>query len=179
MRLFRLLVAITVAYGSQANALGASDPLDALMVYDGDWSVSAEKPWSGATPGTIDHLTSRCRRFTAYVACEQSVNGNPLALIVFTLGDRPGRLNTRTIAPNGLAGSRGDFMIDGEHWTYVDRPPVGSAGPWSRVENFIIDRDHIRFEEYESLDEGATWTRTNAGTEQRVPQGRASSNVSG
>jgi len=43
-------------------------------------------------------------------------------------------------------------------------------GNWSRVENFIRDRNHIRFEEYESSDEGKNWTRTNSGTEERMAE---------
>ena len=45
---------------------------------------------------------------------------------------------------------------------------IGLKGNWSRTENFILDRDHIRFEEYESSDEGKTWTKTNSGTEERT-----------
>ena len=38
----------------------------------------------------------------------------------------------------------------------------------SRTENFILDHDHIRFEEYEPKDEGKTWTKTSSGTEERT-----------
>lgn len=146
----------------------SSDSLAKLAVYDGSWSVRAAHPWSGAPVGAIDRLESRCRRFTAFFACEQTVNGKPLTLIVFTAGDAPGRLHTRTIAPDGRASSRGDLTLEGRHWTYLDKPPAGLEGPWSRVENVIVDHDHIRFEEYESTDAGKTWTRVNNGTEDRV-----------
>jgi len=52
--------------------------------------------------------------------------------------------------------------------TYLDKPPVSPKGNWSRVENFILNHDHIRFEEYESDYEGKTWTKTNFGTEERA-----------
>src|SRR6185295_19488098 len=79
-----------------------------------------------------------------------------------------GHLTTRTIAPNGLAGGRGDLVIEGARWSYLDKPPATLTGPWSRVENVIVDRDHIRFAEFESGDEGKTWVQTNDGTEERV-----------
>jgi hypothetical protein len=149
-----------------------ADPFAPLSLYDGDWSVRAKHPWSGAAEGASDRLQSRCRRFTLYFACEQTVNGKPQALIVYTVGEAPGRFNTRTIAPNGLAGARGDLTLEGQHWTYLDKPPAGLTGPWSRVENVVVDKDHIRFEEYESSDQGKTWTQTNAGAEERVGRGR-------
>ena len=144
------------------------DPFSTLSVYDGEWEVRAEQPWSGVA-GATDRLTSRCHRYSAYFACEQTINGKPASLIVYTSTDAVGRLTTRTIAPSGLAGGRGELTLDGRHLTYIDKPPASLKGNWSRTENVVVDRDHIRFEEYESADEGKSWTRTNAGTETRVP----------
>jgi len=151
-----------------AQSVTADDPFSDLTIYDGNWTVHATHPWSGAPAGTAERLQSRCKRFTLYFACEQTVNGKVLALIVYTKGETRGHFNTRTIAPNGLAGGRGDLVIDGTHWTYLDKPPASLTGPWSRVENVIVDRDHIRFEEFQSADEGKTWAQTNGGTEERV-----------
>jgi hypothetical protein len=154
---------------SAAGAKPAAPPLlEVLMLYRGDWRVTADHPWSGATPGSVDRLRSACTLFQAYLACEQSVNGKPLALIVFTVGDRPGEFYTRTIAPSGLAGARGSMTIEGNRLTFMDKPAAGLTGPWSRVENHIISRNEIRFAEYESTDEGRSWKRTNAGTELRI-----------
>jgi len=163
-----LALGLTLACGVSAQPRGRHTPFDALMIYNGDWAVRALHPWSGAPPGAIDRLKSQCRRFTLYFACQQTVNGKPQVLIVYTISTGPGRFNTRTIAPNGLAGGRGDLTIDGDRWTYLDKPSSGLTGPWSRVENIIVDRNHIRFEEYESIDEGKHWTLTNSGTEERT-----------
>lgn len=146
----------------------AANPFAPLAIYNGDWLVRADHPWSGAATGAADRLSSRCSKFTLYFACEQTVNGEPKMLIVYTAGDRAGYLNTRSIAPNGLAGGRGDLVMEGKRWTYVDKPPAGLKGPWSRTINTIVDDDHIQFEEFESKDEGQTWVQTNQGTEERV-----------
>jgi len=151
----------------------APDPFTPLEIYNGTWNVKAEHPLGedkpGAKPGgTPDRLLSQCHHFTQYFTCEQTVNGKTLSLIVYTAGASPGKLHTRFIVPDGQAGARGDLTLDGNHWTYLDKPPAGLKGNWSRTENYILDHDHIRFEEYESPDEGKTWTKTNNGTEERT-----------
>jgi len=146
----------------------ATDALKKLEIYGGDWTVRADHPWSGAPKGSSDRLLSRCQRFSAYFACEQTVNLKPQALIVYTAAEAPNRLHTRTIAPDGRAGGRGDLVLEGNRWTYLDKPPTGLKGPWSRTENAILDKDHIRFVEYESSNEGKTWVQTNAGLEIRT-----------
>ena len=146
-------------------------PLSLLKIAapaQGSWTVRAEHPWGGGVAGSSDHLVSRCEHFDSYFACEQSVNGKVQSLLVYTATSVPGKLNCRTITPDGLAGGRGDLTLDGNRWTYLDKPPLNLKGNWSRTENFIQDRNHIRFEEYESADEGKTWTKTNSGTEERT-----------
>jgi hypothetical protein len=143
------------------------DPFAPLAIYDGTWTVLADHPWSGGIPGTRDQLVSRCQRFTVYFVCEQSVNGKAQSLLVYTAGNSSGQLHCRLVTPDGLVGGRGDLTLDGNHWTYLDKPPPTLKGNWSRVENFILDHDHIRFEEYESADEGKSWIKTNSGMEHR------------
>jgi hypothetical protein len=80
MLLFVLLAAIqATAPGGQA----ASDPFAPLAVSGGPWTVKAEHPWGGP-PGTQDHLASHCGRFNSYFTCEQTVNGKPQGLLIYT-----------------------------------------------------------------------------------------------
>ena len=123
------IIFIALLQGQPATQT-APDPFAPLTIYNGSWTVRADHPWSGAASGTVDHLVSRCRRFTSYFVCEQTTNS--------------------FIAPNGLAGGRGDLLLEGNHWTYLDKPPISTKGKWSRTENFIVDHDYIRFEEYQS-----------------------------
>ncbi len=172
-RRYRLAAAVLGALmGMPASAGQTSpsmpDPLASLALYDGEWSVRADHPWSGAAPGAIDRLSSRCHRFTAYFACEQTVDGQTANLIVYTV-DEAGRVKTQAITRNGLAGGRGDLTLVGSHWTYLDKPAPSLQGPWSRTENFVRDHDHIRFEQYQSDDNGKTWRLTNSGEENRQP----------
>jgi hypothetical protein len=73
----------------------------------------------------------------------------------------PPKLHSRPIDPGPLPQQgRNDLTLDGNHFTCLDKPPPTLKGDWSRTENFILDHDHIRFEEYESTDEGKTWAKT-------------------
>ena len=164
--MFSLVLLVLIQSASTPQT--APDPFSPLTIYSGTWTIHAEHPWSGGPSGTADHLVSRCRSFTRYFACEQTVNGATQSLIVYTAGSASGQLHTRFIAPDGLAGGRGDLTLDGNCWTYLDKPPQGLKGNWSRVENTIVDHDHIRFEEYESSDQGKSWVKTNSGTEERT-----------
>jgi len=162
------LALLVSADRTKAEPMSPTNAFQKLEIYGGDWSVRADHPWSGASAGSSDDLRSRCQRFSAYFACEQSVNGKPLALIVYTAGDAPNRFHTRTIATDGRAGGRGDLVLEGNRWTYLDKPPLGLKGAWSRTENIVRDGNHIRFVEYQSSNEGKTWVQTNAGVEVRM-----------
>ena len=148
-------------------------PFAPLTIYDGSWTIKADHPWGGGAPGTLDHLVSHCERFSHYFACEQTVNGKTVSLLTYTATSDSAKYNCRTLAPDGLAGGRGDMTLEGGHWTYLDKPPLKLKGTWSRTENFILDQNHIRFEEYESSDEGKTWVQTNSGTEERIASFRS------
>lgn len=164
---FKLIVAFVVLSQNVSQAAIAADAFAPLGVYDGSWTVKAEHPWSGGAVGSLDRLVSRCKAFTLYFACEQTVNGKVQGLLVYSAGSSAGQLHSRLIAPDGLAAGRGDLTLDGNRWTYLDKPPPALKGNWSRVVNTVVDHDHIQFEEWESADEGRTWTRTNFGTEVR------------
>src|ERR1700759_49007 len=89
-----LTVIVAPTLGVSRNASDTSDPFRPLEIYNGEWNVRALHPWSGAAAGSVDHLLSRCSRFVRYFACEQTVNGKPTSLIVYTVGEAGGKLNT-------------------------------------------------------------------------------------
>lgn len=162
------VIAPILAMSVAASASAAdADPFAPLAICSGVWAVRAAHPWSGAPSGAVARLSSHCERFSRYFVCEQTVNREPASLIVYTAGDAAGRLYTRTIAANGLAGGRGDLTLAGSRWTYTDEPPAPLKGDWSRTLNVVSDPDHIHFEGYRSADEGRTWRLFNSGREDR------------
>ena len=152
---------------STAHAASAVNPLQAIQVYAGAWTVTSAKTMAG--PGLPDHLLNRCSMATAFYTCEQEVNGKALALIVFTAAGQPGTFHTQPMLPNGQAVGRGDLTITGDHWVFTSKTPMenGKTSTWYRTENFFTGRDHIHFDQYESTD-GVTWIKTNSGDEVRA-----------
>jgi hypothetical protein len=99
------IVALGFTCGASAKERNA--PFGSLNVYNGDWAVRALHPWSAAIAGAVDRLKSRCQTFTRYFACEQTVNGKPQALIVYTIGADSARFTRarlrRTASRAGVA----------------------------------------------------------------------------
>ena len=142
-------------------------PFAALEAYNGTWTVKALHPFSGKE-GTVDHLENRCHAGRAFYTCEQVVNGEPAALVIFTLNKEPGKFDVDNVFPNGHCSSNTDLFVKGDHWTYLSHA-TGEGGKTYRTENVFTGPDHIHFTQFESADQGKTWTETNSGEETRQP----------
>ena len=160
-----LPVAFLILQRSLAQT-SAVNPLAVLTRYTGAWTMTSPQSLAGA--GKDDHVVNHCLLAEAYYACEQVVNGKPMALIVFTPAGAPGTFHTQTVLPSGYAAGRGDLTVAGEHWTFLGRAVSddGKTATWFRTENTFTGPDHIHFEPFQSND-GTTWKQTNAGDEQR------------
>src|SRR4051794_16114473 len=67
---------------STVLAVGPSDPFWTLWLYNGTWQVTRKDQ----PPQT---LVNRCSSFGKFFACEQSVNGASVALLIFVPGSQP------------------------------------------------------------------------------------------
>ncbi len=138
-----------------------------LHLYDGAWTITS--PHSMAGEGKPDLLVNHCIETEAYYACEQVVNGKPMALIVFTATDNPAQFHSQPVLPDGHAAGRADLTLNGDHWTFFAASTDDAGKPiWYRTENYITGHDKIRFEQYESSD-NKTWVKKNEGDEVRTP----------
>lgn len=147
-----------------AASPSAADPFAPLAIYNGAWSVKAQHPF-GNTPGP-DILQNRCTHGVAFYTCEQVVNGKSAALVIFTLSKEPGKFDVDNILPNGHASSDTDLFVKGDHWTYLSNSSAGH--PHYRTENYFKGPDSIHFDQFETTDDGKTWTKTNEGDEIRL-----------
>lgn len=153
------------AYFFVAAMMWAAEPFSALTVYDGGWTVTGAKTMAG--PGKADALMNHCSRTEAYYACEQVVNGKPMALMVFTATEDANKFHTQIVLPNGYSTGRGDLTLAGDHWTFLGKDVEGDKTTYFKTENIIKDHDHIHFDQFESAD-GTTWVKKNEGDEVRT-----------
>jgi hypothetical protein len=138
-----------------------------LKLYDGSWRVKLttndKKP---------DLLVNHCTRTGTFFVCEQELNGNSVALIVFLpTGKSPsGAQEYRTLAalPDATRPDEwGHLVIDGNAWTYTWTQKDGDKLVPMRNVNTFKDGDHIHFE-LQKLEDGTTWKTQMAGDEERV-----------
>lgn len=159
----RLLFLLLLTVPLQPTLCVAQSPasaLDPLTVYDGSWTYTTT-----AAPAKPDQLTNHCHMTVAFYTCEQVLNGKPVALLVFVATDTAGVLRSSVILPSGSsAGAASELTLAGSHWTFLRKD---AAGVSYRVENYILDHDHIRSEQYKSTD-GTSWQKTGEGNETRV-----------
>jgi hypothetical protein len=136
----------------------AADP---LWLYNGAWQVT-RKP--GAPP---EQLKNECAYVGKFFACQQTVNGQLSALMVFVPKDKPGQYFTQSINPQGRATGRGDLEISGDRWIYTSNWDEGGKTTFYRTTNVFTGKTHIHFEQEESSD-GKQWKVTGSGEEVRA-----------
>jgi hypothetical protein len=156
---------LTLLFIAALAVAPAPDPFTSLDVYNGTWSVHAQHPFSGGTGP--DTLVNHCTHGQAFFSCEQVVNGKPAALVVFTISSEAGKFDVDNIFPNGHASSNTDLLIHGDHWTFLTHAAAPGDKRY-RTENVFHGPDAIHFEQFESTDDGKTWTKTNEGDESRL-----------
>ena len=157
---------------SAQTASGALPPEDAayvpLRLYEGSWdSVGA-----GADAKTV-HLTNHCARAYKFFVCEQVVDGNSQALIIFL--PQGVRGTTQTYLTQVLAtsaskpGPWNKLEITGDNWLYTSESQEGGSTVHWRTVNVFTGKDKIHFEIGRSAD-GKTWQTTMSGDERRSSQ---------
>lgn len=152
------MAAITVAAQSFPESVYAP-----LWNYNGTWKVSI--------PGKpTDTLINHCSRTGLFFSCEQNVNGNPGALVVFVPIDAEGHYRTNPITKDGTAIGPGDVEIKGNHWTYLGKSEANGKATWYRTTNDFSDDSHIHFEQAQSTDK-VHWEVQRTGDEVRTDKG--------
>jgi hypothetical protein len=157
MLIFSLVAPLIVA-----TSPAPASPFVPLHLYNGGWKVTiaeASKP---------DSLLNRCTETAAYYACEQVLNGKPIALVVFTFTEDARHFHSQVVLPDGKAVGRSDLTIDGPHWTYSSSGTDKNDKPiYYRTENYFDGDDKIHFEQSESADQ-KTWVKKMQGDEVRA-----------
>jgi hypothetical protein len=163
-----LAVAATISFGSaRASSSASDDPYAPLKLYDGKWDVTTTIGGRG-----LVHLENHCTRTGLFFVCEQMVNGNSQALVIFLpvaklAGGGEEYRNMGLPADASSSGGWGKVTIDGDKWTYLwESGEVEKKVQWRNINQFS-GTDKIHFE-IQSSEDGTTWKTVKAGDEVRV-----------
>ncbi len=141
------------------------DPVYApLWLYQGIWQISPQNLAANAKP---DELKNECALVGKYFVCQQTVNGQAGALLIFIPAKQAGRYYTQNVMPTGRASGRGDLEISGDRWIYSSTWDQGGKTTYYRTTNVFTGKNHIHFEQAESGN-GSEWSVKNSGDEVRV-----------
>lgn len=151
-------------------APAASDGLERIAIYAGTWHTQAEHyttPYSKAGKET-GVLRNDCWRSRAFYACEQVVDGQSKALIVFQRGKDDSHYVTHPLPADGGAAGNGTLQIDGDRWTFPWQFSDHGKTVYARVVNVFHGRDRIDYRQEYSFDQ-VHWMPMAKGTETRQP----------
>lgn len=135
-----------------------------LWLYQGTWSVRRSDLAVGAKP---DELKNQCALLGKYFACQQTINGQEGALLIFIPAAAAGQYYTQNVRLDGFASGRGNLEIAGDRWTYASTRDESGHTVYYRTTNAFSGKNHIHFESAESND-GKSWKVTGSGDETRA-----------
>ena len=167
MRLLLWMVAIALTGQFVCIADSPADPYAPLWLYNGSWRVTRKDLASGAKPDT---LVNQCALVGKFFTCQQIVNGETGALLVFVPANQPGHYHTQTVRLDGRGGGRGDLEIQGDHWTYTSTWEQGGTTTYYKTVNVFTGKNRIQFQQLESKN-NKDWKSTNSGDEIRLSAG--------
>ena len=146
----------------------AAAGIERLAFYDGTWRLTAE---ALATPvSKAAHISStvanRCTRFMQHLTCEQTVDGVPAGLLVFSFDAATSRYASLPVAPDG-SGHSAAIEVGGDGIAFPWMQEVDGKTVRFRVTNMLTTPDTIAYRK-EYAPDGTTWLPIETGTEHRV-----------
>lgn len=145
--------------------------LEKLKVLAGTWKSDGQAydtEFSKAAKDTST-LNNDCWQSGEFYACDQIVNGASRALIIFTFNAKDGTYNNYAVQAGGAPARPGGILtIEGNTWTYSQRPDPDAKPPFFRTVN-VFDGDSTIHYKLEFTRDNKTWTTTRDGVERRQP----------
>ena len=163
---------ISMVFAGAAMPQKASG-IDAIWAYAGTWKIEMEHFDTANSKAGHEASTLRndCWKSGGYVACNQYVDGDSKALLVFTYNAKDNVYNSYPIPLDGGAAGSGTLLIEGNTWTFPWQTKEGDKVTYFRVVNVFNTPNHIEFRQEFSADK-AHWTVMAKGMETKVEAGR-------
>ncbi|MDE2197098.1 MAG: hypothetical protein KGJ56_07910 [Gammaproteobacteria bacterium] len=174
MRKFIIPLLSGLVLGSSAAAATNGQPaagggLDKIAAYAGTWKTGTEHfatPFSKAGKESAT-LRNDCWRSAGYYACDQLVNGDSKALIVFTYDAKDDTYATYPIIAGSGNVQSGKLIIKGNVWTFPWKVTEKGKTSYFRVLNIFMTPDTIEFRQEYSQDQ-VHWFQMAQGFEQKI-----------
>jgi hypothetical protein len=148
-----LTVTATISFGpARASSSASDDPYAPLKLYDGKWDITTTIGGRG-----LVHLENHCTQTGLFFVCEQMVNGNSHALVIFLpvaklAGGGEDCRNMGLPADASSSGGWGEVTVDGDKCTYLwESGEVENKVRWHDINQFS-GTDKIHFEIQSSED---------------------------
>ena len=162
----------------QVGMSGAATPqqvsgIDAVWAYAGTWKVETEHFDTANSKASQEKSTlwNDCWKSGGYVACNQYVDGDSKALLVFTYSAKQNSYTSYPIPLDGGAAGSGTLLIEGNTWTFPWQVTEGEKTTYFRVVNVWTSPARIEFRQEFSADK-AHWTLMAKGLETKIRESR-------
>jgi hypothetical protein len=158
-----VITALAVPTGAQAAGV------DAIAAYAGTWDVNVTHYQTKYSKPRREHSTlhNDCWRSADYYACDQIVDGQSRALLVFTYDAKQNVYHSYVIPQDGSDAHKGTLLISGSTWTYPMQDKDGGRTVYIRIVNGWDNPSTIRFRQEFSYDR-KTWTLAASGIEHKT-----------
>lgn len=154
-----------------------ADELDKITAYAGTWKIQTEHFNTAFSKAGKESSTlhNDCWRSAGFYACDQFVDGESKALIVFTYDAKEGVYRSYPIPSGGGEAGSGKLIIRGNEWTFPWESTDGGKTTYFRVVNVFPGPDAIEYRQEFSTDK-IHWTLMARGSEKKeIKPGRPSS----
>ncbi len=159
-------LAALLTCGWAASLAAESGGIDTIQAYAGTWKTQTEHFDTAYSKAGKESSTLRndCWKSGGFYACNQYVNGESKALIVFTYDDKDKTYTTYPIPVGGNSAGKGKLLIEGNVWTYPWEDTEQGKTTYFRVVNVFTAPGKIEYRQEFSTDK-VKWTLMAKGTE--------------
>jgi hypothetical protein len=169
--------AIAICSAGAAAQKTDAQGIEKIAAYAGTWAVDIQHVETPYSKAGHDHNTLRndCWRSGPYFACNQYVDGDSKALLVFTCDAKADRYTSYPVPEDGNEAGKDALLIRGNTWTYPWETKDGGKTTSFRVVNTWVKPDEIEFRQEFSVD-NVKWSEMAHGLEKRTAAGKTQEN---
>lgn len=166
---FAVLCGCLHAAIGESQSVAPNDALAVIRAYEGSWSIKIDNLDTAHSKASHEETSLRndCWRSGGFYACNQYVNGESKALIVFTYDAEKGRYTTYPIPAGGGPAGSGALEIKGNVWTFPWEQTEDGKTTHYRVVNVFESPTKISYRREFSTD-AVSWTVMATGNEVKL-----------